>query len=144
MPAAPQGSMPGVVADYRRRLGFRRYARAMTDLGGRFMLWHRQQRKLLAALDLDTGSLRLLNKNQLRGLSPRAHDLSEEAALTPYRNQHAGVSVLLLVPQAIDAVILRELQQATDHPGQSWHGHSGDSRAGVTADGADRPGCTAR
>ncbi len=121
-PAAPHGSMPGVVADYQRRLGFRRYARAMTDLGGRFVLWDRQQRKLLAALDLDTGSLRLLNKNQLRGLSPRARDLSEEAALAPYRNQHAGVSVLLLVPQAVDAIILRELQQATDQTLTTVHG----------------------
>ncbi len=121
-PAAPQGRMPGVVADYRRRLGFRRYAKAMTDLGGRFVLWDRRQRKLLAALDLDAGTLRQLNQNQLRGLSPRARDLSEEAALTPYRQQQANSSVLLLVPQAVEAIILRELQQATVQTLTTGHG----------------------
>ena len=121
-PAAPQGSMPGVVADYRRSLGFRRYAKAMTNLGGRFVLWDSQQRKLVAALDLDAGTLRLLNKNQLRGLSPRARDLSAEAALTSYRQQQKNTSVLLLVPQAVDAIILKELQQATVQTLTTVHG----------------------
>ncbi len=103
--------MPGVIAAYRRTLGFRTYAQAMTTLGGRFVVWQQQRRKLIAVIDPLHGTRHTLNENDVQGLSPRARDLSDEPALAAYR-QAEHEAVLLLVPLSVEATIQAGLTHA--------------------------------
>ena len=105
------GTMPGVVAAYRRTLGFRTYAQAMTALGGRFVVWQQRRRKLMAVIDPLHGGRQPLDQQALQGLSPRARNLSDEPALAAYReSEHEAV--LLLVPLAVEAAIQAGLTHA--------------------------------
>ena len=105
------GAMPGVIAAYRRTLGFRTYAQAMIALGGRFVVWQQQRRKLIAVIDPLHGTRQPLDRQAVQGLSPRARDLSDEPALAAYR-EPGREAVLLLVPLEVEAAIQAGLTHA--------------------------------
>jgi hypothetical protein len=119
------GAFPAIIAQYRRTLGFRRYAVAMQALGGRFVLWDRRARTLAFELDPITGRVYPVDTTRLRGLSPRSRDVSDEPALRPSieRVQQVGHNAhhaaLVLVPLAVDYAMLAGLKQALQATGLS-------------------------
>lgn len=98
------GRFPVLSASYQGMQGFRSYARAMAELGARFVVV--RQRRIVGEIDLASGRIRepVLD----RAFSPRARDYSDEPALRePARRvrERFGpeAEIMLLVPRALDA-----------------------------------------
>jgi hypothetical protein len=117
-----EGRFPVIHASYDDFQGFARYAAAMGELGGRFVVV--RQREIVAEVDIASAAIRDTALD--RAFSPRARDYSDEPALAePVRRARerfgADAEIMLLVPRPLDAGlfggIARELAARGFGPG---------------------------
>ncbi|MGH0030053.1 MAG: hypothetical protein ACQGVC_09705 [Myxococcota bacterium] len=115
------GRFPVISASYQGMQSFRRYAAAMTGLGGRFVVVSR--RRIVGEIDLSREPVGIREPALGPGFSPRARDYSDEPALAgPARSVRErfgpDAEIMLLVPRAVDAGlfggIARELARVAD------------------------------
>jgi hypothetical protein len=98
------GEFPVLTCSYDSFASFRAYARAMSQLGARFVVVH--QREIVGRVDVETGVVRAAEG--LSAFSPRARDYTREpglAFLARSVRERFGASavVMMLVPHSIDA-----------------------------------------
>jgi hypothetical protein len=100
-----------ISANYRRTLGFRKYAESMLALGGTFLIFDGD--KIRATVDVLNPGISTVELNQLAGMSPRSREITDVALASCLEEARlrlgAGYySVILLLPIQKDA----EIQQA--------------------------------
>jgi hypothetical protein len=111
-----EGAFPVLSLGYEDFPSFRAYARAMQELGARFVVV--REREIVGSVDVESGAVGEAGAG--RGFSPRARDYSGEPGLAPVARSARqrfgrGAVVMMLVPRALDAAlfggIARELER---------------------------------
>jgi len=98
------GDFPILSCSYESFASFREYARAMTELGARFVVVRR--REILGSVDVATGAIRETALDT--AFSPRARDYTGEPGLAPLARSARerfgpNAVVMMLVPRSLDA-----------------------------------------
>jgi hypothetical protein len=113
------GTFPALTSSYEDFGAFRDYARAMTDLGARFVIV--RSREIVGAIDPESGAIgdAALDKP----FSPRARDYTGEpglAALTRAARSRFGSDaiVMMLVPRDLDAGLFGGIARALSERGE--------------------------
>jgi hypothetical protein len=115
------GSFPSITANYRVNLGFETYVKSLQNLGARFFIRDRIERKLVGEIDFQT--LYLSPIRHLKGLSPRSRIISGELAVNKYielANVMFGqgdYQMILLLPLQIDAALIGGMEKALSQSG---------------------------
>ena len=122
---ASGGSFPALSCSYDDFPSFREYARAMNDLGARFVVV--SQRKVVAAIDIATGALRDAALDT--PFSPRARDYAGEPALTELARRvrdrfGEGAAVMMLVPRDVDAGLFGGIARVLSRRGEHHDAYS--------------------
>ncbi|KPJ61793.1 MAG: hypothetical protein AMJ42_00885 [Deltaproteobacteria bacterium DG_8] len=110
------GKYPSFIVDYRKTLGFRRYARSLLSISGRFFIMDMNSKKLKAEIDIASG--RLIEVGNLKGLSPRSRNISNESETDVYiraaqkKYGQSGYSVVLLLPLTIDSMLVAGMEES--------------------------------
>ena len=108
-----EGRFTVLSCSYRDFPSFREYARAMVELGARFVAV--RQRRIVGTVDLEAG--RWSDGAPAASFSPRARDYAGEPELQPVsraaRERYgAGASVMMLVPRSLDAGLFGGIDRA--------------------------------
>ncbi len=132
-PAPPEpddapGALPPLRANYRRYVGFQRYAEGMFRAGADFYVTG-AKRDTLLKINFGTGSLNETSVSTIvgRGYSPRTRVISDEPALQQYldlaRTKHGSPDpeVILLIPQRLETRLARKLHAALKQQGARLH-----------------------
>lgn len=110
------GKYPSFTVDYRKTLGFQRYARSLLKIGGRFFVMDMKRKKLKAEIDIGSGTLKEIE--DLKGFSPRSRNISSESATYMYlrtaqkKYGHSHYSVVLLLPLTIDSLLVAGMEES--------------------------------
>jgi hypothetical protein len=119
------GAFPALSFGYDEFPSFVAYARAMVDLGARFVVV--RNRQIVGSVDLDSRSVG--NQPLGTGFSPRARDYTSEPGLASIaaaaRERFGGGSVvMMLVPRRLDAGLFGGLARVLSEHGESHAGLS--------------------
>ena len=115
------GLFPSITANYRVTLGFESYVKSLQNLGARFFIRDRIERKLVGEVDFQT--LYLSPIRHLKGLSPRSRIISGELGVDKYielANVMFGqgdYQMILLLPLQIDAALIGGMEKALRQSG---------------------------
>jgi len=110
------GKYPSFIVDYRKTLGFKRYARSLLSIGGRFFLMDMNSKKLKAEIDIKSGNFKKVEN--LEGLSPRSRTISNESETDVYirtaqnKYGYSSYSVVLLLPLTIDSLLVAGMEKS--------------------------------
>lgn len=116
----PAGFTLPISANYRRTLGFRKYAESMLELGGVFLIFDGD--KIRATADVLNASISAVEPNQLAGMSPRSREITDLALTTCLEETRLRLgpgfySVILLLPMQKDAQIQQAALRMLDASG---------------------------
>jgi hypothetical protein len=119
------GAFPALSFGYEEFPSFVSYARAMVDLGARFVVV--RNREIVGSVDLDSRSVG--DEPLGAGFSPRARDYTSEPGLASVaaaaRERFGGGSVvMMLVPRSLDAGLFGGLARVLSEHGESHAGLS--------------------
>lgn len=109
------GEFPEVTARYRSTLGFSNYIKLMKKIGGRFFIFDKENRRLVAEIDFDSKGLKPLG--DLSNLSPRSREISGEPEISRYKRLAEAYygpctySMVLLLPMNIDCFLIAGIEQ---------------------------------
>ena len=110
------GKYPSFIVDYRKTMGFQRYARSLLRIGGRFFIMDMNRKNLKAEIDIESGSLKEVVN--LEGLSPRSRNISNESETDVYLRTaqkeygYSNYSVVLLLPLTIDSLLIAGMEES--------------------------------
>lgn len=114
------GAFPALSASYESFSSFPEYARAMQDLGARFVVV--RAREVVGEVDLASGAV--TGFEAAGGFSPRARDYTDEPALASVTRSAlgrfgAGTVVMMLVPRQLDAGLFGGIARSLSERGDS-------------------------
>jgi len=117
---AGERPFPVLSAGYEAFRSFDSYARAMRELGARFVVV--RGREIVGRADLDTGQL--TRPGSLAGFSPRARNYAGESSMarveSAARKRFGGDSAIrMLVPRGLDAALFGGIARALEDLGDS-------------------------
>lgn len=111
------GAFPPVFANYRRDLGFRKYAKLIERRGGVFLLYDASVKKLFR-IHLHRGTLENWEASKLKNkFSSNMRSIEDEPALETYLQNRPGAEVLLAIPLNIENAIRNKITQTANSQG---------------------------
>lgn len=114
VPDVNSGNFPPVRADYRKYIGFKRYAECMNRLGGIFILYDPSD-GAYKKLDFTRNRLTTITLKELQrgGFSKRTRVIRDEPYLQTFLKGKAeqGCEVLLLIPRSIEVDLIKGLKK---------------------------------
>lgn len=108
------GEFPEIIAQYRNTLGFSNYVKFMKNIGGRFFIFDKRNKKLVAEIDFNSERLEAINN--LNNLSPRAREITGEPEVYKYTKLAelyygpSTYSIVLLLPLKVDYFLIAGIE----------------------------------